>query len=178
MFEKSTAALDEAVRIQPAVVLYRNNIAMVLVDLGQIEAAYSHLAAVHPEAVAHYNLGYLLLKKGKTRRPPASLPWRPKRIRPWFRPSNGCSVSSPRGLTQTGGRPQPAPPRPEPFVATLPANLRITAPSQSRHAMDHCHRNSRSERSDKQCRAQGLFDVDASRHQIFRLPDVAADPTN
>jgi tetratricopeptide (TPR) repeat protein len=65
MFPKSIAALDEAIRLQPATVLFRNNAAMVLVDTGQIDAAYSHLAAVHCEAAAHYNLGYLLVKKGQ-----------------------------------------------------------------------------------------------------------------
>jgi hypothetical protein len=65
MFPQSIAALDAAVRLRPTIVLFRNNAAMVLVDTGQIDAAYSHLVAVHCEAIAHYNLGYLLIKKGQ-----------------------------------------------------------------------------------------------------------------
>jgi tetratricopeptide (TPR) repeat protein len=65
MFHQSIAAFDEAIRLQPAIVLFRNNAAMVLVDIGQMDAAYSHLAAVHGEPIAHYNLGYLLVKKGQ-----------------------------------------------------------------------------------------------------------------
>lgn len=64
MFTEAAAKLDQAVQLQPHNVLYRNNLATVLVDAGQIEAAFGHLSACHPEPVAHYNLGYLLYRKG------------------------------------------------------------------------------------------------------------------
>ena len=65
-FNEAAVALGRAVELQPKTALYRNNLAMVLVDLGQIDNAYTHLAAVHWPAVAHYNLGYLLHQKGQT----------------------------------------------------------------------------------------------------------------
>jgi hypothetical protein len=37
----------------------------VLVDLGRVNDAMQHLQAVHDEAAAHYNMGYLLNKKGQ-----------------------------------------------------------------------------------------------------------------
>jgi hypothetical protein len=59
-------AIDRAIRLKPQNPLYRNNMAMVLVDVGQMGLAYEYLTAIYPEAIAHYNLGYLLAKKGQT----------------------------------------------------------------------------------------------------------------
>jgi tetratricopeptide (TPR) repeat protein len=67
MFNDSAAALSEAVDLQPDRELYRNNIATVLVELGHTDEAVSHLAAVHGEAIAHYNVGILLNNHGDTR---------------------------------------------------------------------------------------------------------------
>jgi len=64
MFPASIAALERAIELDPKKPLYRNNIAMVLVENGQIDAALTHLKAVQTEAVAHYNVGYVLQKKG------------------------------------------------------------------------------------------------------------------
>jgi tetratricopeptide (TPR) repeat protein len=58
--ETSAGLLERAVKLAPDRVRYRNNLAAVLVQLGRYEAAYNHLKSVHGEAVAHYNLGYLL----------------------------------------------------------------------------------------------------------------------
>lgn len=58
--DRSAEALLQAIRLQPDRKLYRNNIATVLVEQDRLPEAYDHLAAVHPPAVAHYNLGYLL----------------------------------------------------------------------------------------------------------------------
>lgn len=58
--------LHRAIQFQPESPLYRNNIAAVLVEMNQPDEAMRHLLAVHPEAVAHYNLGYLLHKKGQS----------------------------------------------------------------------------------------------------------------
>ena len=67
---ESVAALTRAIELQPYRKLYRNNLATVLVEAGRTDAALQHLIAAHGEAVAHYNLGYLLNQKGL--RQPAS----------------------------------------------------------------------------------------------------------
>lgn len=64
-YQRSAAALQQAVRLAPDEPLYRNNLATVLVELGNTEAAFQHLAAVHGRATAHYNLGYLLHQRGQ-----------------------------------------------------------------------------------------------------------------
>jgi len=63
-YHEALGALGQAIRLQPKRLHYRNNVALVLVEMGQIDAAFSQLRVVHSEAVAHYNLGYLLQKKG------------------------------------------------------------------------------------------------------------------
>ena len=65
MPKEAAAALAEAVRLKPDEPLYRNNLAHVLVQLDDLPAAYEHLHAVHGEAVAYYNLGYLLHQRGR-----------------------------------------------------------------------------------------------------------------
>jgi tetratricopeptide (TPR) repeat protein len=62
---EAVAALERATQLDARQLLYRNNVATVLVELGDVDAAYTHLAAVHPPAVAYYNVGYLLHKKGQ-----------------------------------------------------------------------------------------------------------------
>lgn len=52
--------LDYAVRLRPQETLFRNNIAKVLVEVGRPDAALEHMLAVHPPAVAHYNVGFML----------------------------------------------------------------------------------------------------------------------
>jgi tetratricopeptide (TPR) repeat protein len=64
MFNESLAALDRAVRLAPEKHLYRNNIAMVLVETARLDQAVAHLKAVQSEAVAYYNVGYILKEKG------------------------------------------------------------------------------------------------------------------
>ncbi|MHB8973479.1 MAG: tetratricopeptide repeat protein [Pirellulaceae bacterium] len=66
--DEAIAALRQAVKLEPSRKLYRNNLATVLVDLGQVDAAYTELSAAHPAAVAHYNLGYLLYHAGNKSR--------------------------------------------------------------------------------------------------------------
>jgi tetratricopeptide (TPR) repeat protein len=58
------SALEQAVRIKPRELKYRNNIAMVLVEMGRYEEALSHFRTQYEEPVAHYNLAYLLQKRG------------------------------------------------------------------------------------------------------------------
>jgi len=63
--DQAIAAFEKAVSLAPKNVLYRNNLAMVLVELGREDDAMKHLLAVNGRAVAEYNMGYLLLKKGR-----------------------------------------------------------------------------------------------------------------
>jgi len=60
MPKDSIKALTKAVDLQPSRPLYRNNLATVLVQAKRTDDALAQLKAVHPEAVAHYNLGVLL----------------------------------------------------------------------------------------------------------------------
>ncbi len=64
--DDAVAAMIEAVKLAPKNPLYRNNIASLLVDRGRFREAFGHLRAVHREAAAYYNMGYLLNKKGRT----------------------------------------------------------------------------------------------------------------
>ncbi len=65
MPNEAAATFAQAVQLNPAEPLYRNNLAHVLVQLGKLSDAYEHLHAVHGEAVAYYNLGYLLHRRGQ-----------------------------------------------------------------------------------------------------------------
>jgi Tfp pilus assembly protein PilF len=62
---ESAQLLERAIQIQPEKPLYRNNIATVLVELDRDREALAHLSAVHGPAVANYNLGHLLTKRGR-----------------------------------------------------------------------------------------------------------------
>jgi len=57
--------MNKAVELDPQKVLYRNNLATVLVDQGNYDEALKHFTAAQDEAVAHYNLGYLLSKRNQ-----------------------------------------------------------------------------------------------------------------
>jgi len=58
--------LNQATQYQPQKPLYRNNIAKVLIEMNRIDEAINHQAAVHPPAVAQYNVGLLLHRRGRT----------------------------------------------------------------------------------------------------------------
>jgi tetratricopeptide (TPR) repeat protein len=64
-FDESIAALQRAVAIDPDHKLYRNNLAIVLVEAGRTQEALRTLTPVHGEAVAYYNVGFLLQKGGR-----------------------------------------------------------------------------------------------------------------
>jgi len=64
--EQSVQILEQAVQLQPAKPLYRNNAATVLVEMRQDQRALAHLAAVHGAAEANYNLGQLLVERGRS----------------------------------------------------------------------------------------------------------------
>lgn len=58
--------MAQAVQLDPKNPKYRNNLATALVRCGRYQEAIVHLAAVHPPAVAHYNMGFLLMQKKET----------------------------------------------------------------------------------------------------------------
>ena len=63
--DDAVAMMRQAIQLDAKNPLYRNNIATVLVDQGKVQEAFRQLREVNGEAVAHYNLGYLLNKKGQ-----------------------------------------------------------------------------------------------------------------
>jgi tetratricopeptide (TPR) repeat protein len=64
MLNEAAAELQKAVKLQPGKKLYRNNLAQLLVEQDKYADAYNNLVFVHGEAIAHYNLGYLMKQKG------------------------------------------------------------------------------------------------------------------
>ena len=62
----SLQALSRAVEIEPKRAMYRNNLATVLAEAGRFDEAFQQLAAAHPPAVAHYNMGFLLQQRQRT----------------------------------------------------------------------------------------------------------------
>jgi len=63
--EASVATIERAIHIQPDKALYRNNVATVLVELREDQKALAHLSAVHAPAEANYNMGQLLVGRGR-----------------------------------------------------------------------------------------------------------------
>lgn len=66
-FDGASQELAMAVKLAPDKKLYRNNLAAVLLAQGRSNEALAHLKAVHPPAVAHYNVGYMLSQSGDVR---------------------------------------------------------------------------------------------------------------
>lgn len=64
--EPSLQVIERAVQMQPDKALYRNNAATVLVEMHQDQRALAHLAAVHNQAEANFNLGQLLVERGRS----------------------------------------------------------------------------------------------------------------
>lgn len=62
---QASQMMEEAIRLQPRRWLYRTNMAVILLELGQPEAALAQLEAVQDPASACYNLGYLAYRKGE-----------------------------------------------------------------------------------------------------------------
>jgi hypothetical protein len=61
---RARESLNKAVSLVQTSKLYRNNLATVLVSSRQYNDAYEQLTAVHPPAIAQYNLGILANRKG------------------------------------------------------------------------------------------------------------------
>jgi tetratricopeptide (TPR) repeat protein len=58
--------IEQAIHLQPEKSLYRNNAATVLVEMRQDQKALAHLSAVHNPADANFNLGQLLVDRGRS----------------------------------------------------------------------------------------------------------------
>lgn len=63
-FPASLATFSEAIKLDPGNPLYRNNVAVALVDQNRSRAALDHLIAAHGPAIGHYNLAFLLHQRG------------------------------------------------------------------------------------------------------------------
>ncbi|MCH7729436.1 MAG: tetratricopeptide repeat protein [Planctomycetes bacterium] len=61
----SIHVFQQAVRLNSGKVLYRNNLAAVLVEDGRSQEALRNLMAVYKPAIAHYNVGFLLYKRSE-----------------------------------------------------------------------------------------------------------------
>ncbi len=64
MTREAIEAARHAVNLRPMEPRYRNNLAALLVEAGQFREAFGQLRAVYDEPVAHYDLGFLLNKRG------------------------------------------------------------------------------------------------------------------
>jgi tetratricopeptide (TPR) repeat protein len=63
MLPQAVKSLQRAVELSGDHKLYRNNLAAVYVDQGKTKEALAQLTIAHGEAVGHYNLAFLLVKK-------------------------------------------------------------------------------------------------------------------
>lgn len=64
-FQQSVQSIEQAINLQPEKALYRNNAATVLVEVREDQRALAHLSAVHSPADSNYNLGQLLVDRGR-----------------------------------------------------------------------------------------------------------------
>ena len=62
--EAAASEISKAVSLQPDKALYRNNLAQVQMEQGRVNDAFFSLRAAKGDAVAHYNLAYMLHEKG------------------------------------------------------------------------------------------------------------------
>lgn len=126
MLTDAASAFARAVQLQPKNPRYRNNFASLLVKMGRTNEALAHLRVAHSQAVAHYNLGYLLEKQGKPqaaaqqfafalRADPSLVSARQSLQRlqsPSARP--GPPADRPSADTRVGSRPARSTPQPKP----------------------------------------------------------------
>ncbi len=64
MTREAIEAAQHAVDLRPREARYRNNLAALLVEAGMPQEAFKQLRQVYDEPVAHYDLGFLLNKRG------------------------------------------------------------------------------------------------------------------
>ncbi len=65
MPREAIGAMERAIQLHPNEPRYRNNMATLLVQAGRPREAFDQLRAIHDEAIAHYDLGFLLNKVGQ-----------------------------------------------------------------------------------------------------------------
>gem|GEM_PF-5781834 len=65
LFPEAIAAFGRAIEIDPKDPRARNNIAIILIEMNRLPDAFHQLSTVHDEAVAYYNIGFILYKKGE-----------------------------------------------------------------------------------------------------------------
>lgn len=63
--QEAAAALTHALSMKPESLMYRNNLAAILVQANQPQKAVAALSEAQGPAVAHYNVAYLLNKRGR-----------------------------------------------------------------------------------------------------------------
>ena len=135
MLREAIGAQDRAIQLRPAEPRYRNNMAMLLVEAGRPQEAYFHLRAVYDDAVAHYNLGFLLNKKGQAQAAAQEFTVA-LRLNPDMAPARQwlnrlAAAAGPRPAGEPGGYGVPArgsPPE-EPRVASDPRGRSFDVPS-------------------------------------------------
>jgi tetratricopeptide (TPR) repeat protein len=64
MLREAIESGQHAVELSPREPRYRNNLAAILVEAGYPQEAFKQLRAVYDEPIAHYDLGFLLNKRG------------------------------------------------------------------------------------------------------------------
>jgi tetratricopeptide (TPR) repeat protein len=134
--QPSVQVLEQAIQLQPTKALYRNNAATVLVEMHQDQRALAHLAAVHAPAEANYNLGQLLVERG---RPTDAVPYFQAALQqnPGMQPAQDA-LAKLQGNRMAAAKPRPqainvpvsaAPTAPPATAATINAALpAVTAP--------------------------------------------------
>ncbi len=65
-FNEALTTLRQAVNLEPNRKLYRNNLATVLVTVNRMDEAWQELSRGYAPSVAHYNLGFLLHRAGRS----------------------------------------------------------------------------------------------------------------
>ena len=69
----SAQLLEQVVQLQPSKALYRNNLAKVLVELNAVDKAVACQTPLHGPAAANYNVGVLLMQRGRNEEAKARL---------------------------------------------------------------------------------------------------------
>jgi tetratricopeptide (TPR) repeat protein len=124
--DMAMGTLQRAIRLDPNHKLYRNNLALILVDAGRPDDAFQQLVAAHGEAIAHYNLGYMLLERN-SRDVAAGHFRRALELNPQLSAAQQMLEELHRGASRVGLAPNPqgpAPsneaPQPHPALTRLP----------------------------------------------------------
>ncbi|MEO0529279.1 MAG: tetratricopeptide repeat protein [Planctomycetota bacterium] len=126
--EPSIATLRQAIMMRPDKPLYRNNIATVLVEVGQTQEALAHLKTAYGPAAAHYNLGQLLTRAGRTNDAIAQLN-QALEIEPTLGPARDALSMLTASQPKFAAQPQPTPAVPSPTPTPAPPAYLSQAPA-------------------------------------------------